>query len=83
MFKQWQRRVALLLVVLCAKSVYAQVGEFIWRSSTIGGGGFCMENRFAPTSFFSLPHERGFYLATDVAGVFRSLTMDASGNVTS
>ncbi len=83
MFKQWQCRVATLLLALCAKSVSAQVGEFIWKSSTIGGGGFCMENRFAPSGFFGLPHERSFYLATDVAGVFRSLTMDASGNITS
>lgn len=88
MFKQWQRRVVMLLVVMCAKSVCAQIGfgtvvEFLWRSSTIGGGGFCMENRFAPSGFFGLPQERSFYLATDVAGVFRSLTMDASGNITS
>jgi len=88
MLKRWPRRVAMLWVALCAKSACAQIApanivEFLWRSSTIGGGGFCMEVRFAPSGFFSLPYERSLYLATDVAGVFRSLTMDASGNVTS
>lgn len=55
---------------------------FAWTHSSIGGGGFCLEIRFAPANFFNKPNSQTLYLATDVSGVYRSDAMDASGEVT-
>jgi len=55
---------------------------FTWTQSSIGGGGFCLEIRFAPPNFFDKPNSQTLYLATDVSGVYRSEAMEASGEVT-
>ncbi|NUO80309.1 hypothetical protein HUU05_09560, partial [candidate division KSB1 bacterium] len=72
MFNPWLRCLAIFLCSGLLQQAAAQVGQFIWRSSTIGGGGFCLELRFAPPNFFGLSSDRSLYLATDVSGVYRS-----------
>ncbi|MGH7496847.1 MAG: FlgD immunoglobulin-like domain containing protein [bacterium] len=77
-----QRSILMLFVfVACAGTVRSQ-DPFAWTHSSIGGGGFCLEIRFAPSGFFNMPNSRTLYLATDVSGVYRSNAMDASGEVT-
>jgi hypothetical protein len=67
--------------LLFASPGWAQ-DPFAWAPSSIGGGGFCLEIRFAPPNFFNMPSSQTLYLATDVSGVYRSDAMDASGEVT-
>ncbi len=80
--RSFRRCFALLLVLFFSvRAALAQDG-FNWTHSSIGGGGFCMEIRFAPNNFFGLPHDHSIYVATDVAGVFRSTGLDANHEVT-
>jgi len=73
-----------LLFVFCFFTRIASAQDpFTWSQATIGGGGYCMELRFAPRDdFFGKTAQQRLYLATDISGVYRSEAIDVAGEVT-
>ena len=60
----------LMCAILCGPA-YGQ-NNFTWQNSTIGGGGYCLEVRFAPYNIFWSGNNPALFLATDVSGLYRS-----------
>ncbi len=79
----FRRCFAVLFAIGFLTSIASAQDPFSWSQSTIGGGGYCMEIRFAPRDdFFGKTAQQKLYLATDISGIYRSEAIDAVGEVT-
>lgn len=79
----FQRCLITLFVVGPLTNIATAQDPFSWTHSSIGGGGYCMEVRFAPSdNFFGKTAQQKIYLATDISSVYRSEAIDATGEAT-